>query len=89
MKDLYGHRRYIAAQGPIDESLVDFFHMIWQLRIISIICTANDVEAGRVQAFLLLHLEIYTCCFFSLNFVGIGLMMKKNLFKLVPIISPK
>jgi protein tyrosine phosphatase len=52
MKDLYGHRRYIAAQGPIDESLVDFFHMIWQLRIISIICTANDVEAGRVRAFL-------------------------------------
>ncbi len=52
IKDLYGHRRYIAAQGPIDESLVDFFHMIWQYRIISIICTANDVEAGRVKLFL-------------------------------------
>jgi len=53
MKDLYGHCRYIAAQGPIDESLIDFFHMIWQFGIISIVCTANDVEAGRVREFIL------------------------------------
>ncbi len=53
MKDLYGHCRYIAAQGPIDESLIDFFHMIWQFGIISIVCTANDVEAGRVRKFIL------------------------------------
>ena len=49
-KDLYGHCRYIAAQGPIDQSLIDFFHMIWDLGIMSIVCTANDVEAGRVRA---------------------------------------
>jgi protein tyrosine phosphatase len=53
IKDLYGHCRYIAAQGPIDESLNDFFHMIWEFQIISIICTANDTEAGRVRIFFL------------------------------------
>ncbi|CAF0987474.1 unnamed protein product [Rotaria sp. Silwood1] len=49
IEDLYGHRRYIAAQGPIDTSLADFFHMIWNFQITSIICTANDVEAGRMK----------------------------------------
>lgn len=48
-KDLEGHRRYIAAQGPIDESIEDFFQMIWELQITSIICAANDTEAGRVS----------------------------------------
>ncbi|CAF0876641.1 unnamed protein product [Rotaria sordida] len=49
IEDLYGHRRYIAAQGPIDTSLIDFFHMIWNFQITSIICTANDIEAGRMK----------------------------------------
>ncbi|CAF2556253.1 unnamed protein product [Rotaria sp. Silwood2] len=49
IEDLYGYRRYIAAQGPIDTSLIDFYHMIWNFQITSIICTANDVEAGRMK----------------------------------------
>ncbi len=49
IKDLYGRCRYIAAQGPIDESLTDFFRMIWELQITTVICAANDIEAGRVR----------------------------------------
>ena len=48
-QDFYGKRRYIAAQGPIEESVEDFFRMIWELQITSIICTANETEAGRVR----------------------------------------
>ncbi|CAF1235518.1 unnamed protein product [Adineta ricciae] len=49
IEDLHGHRRYIAAQGPIEESITDFFRMISDFQIVSIICTANDVEAGRFK----------------------------------------
>lgn len=45
---MYNNRRYIAAQGPIDESVTDFIRMIWEFQITSVICTANDIEAGRV-----------------------------------------
>jgi protein tyrosine phosphatase len=52
MKDFNGERRYIAAQGPIDESITDFLRMIWEYQITSVICTANEIEAGRVKTFL-------------------------------------
>jgi protein tyrosine phosphatase len=53
MKDLYNDRRYIAAQGPIDESVTDFIRMIWEFQITSVICTANEIEAGRVREIFL------------------------------------
>lgn len=49
LKDFKGNRRYIAAQGPIDESLVDFIRMIWEYQITTVICTANEYESGRVE----------------------------------------
>ncbi|CAF3615371.1 unnamed protein product [Adineta steineri] len=49
IEDFNGYHRYIAAQGPIDESINDFIRMIWDFQITSIICTANDVEAGRFK----------------------------------------
>ncbi|CAF1346205.1 unnamed protein product, partial [Didymodactylos carnosus] len=47
--DLLNKNRYIAAQGPTEESLNDFIRMIWGLQITSIICTANEIEGGRYK----------------------------------------
>jgi protein tyrosine phosphatase len=52
IKDFYGKSRYIAAQGPINESVEDFIRMIWEFQITSIICTANENEGGRVSTFV-------------------------------------
>lgn len=49
VQDFKGNRRYIAAQGPIDESLVDFIRMIWEYQITTVICTANEYESGRLK----------------------------------------
>ncbi|CAF0847420.1 unnamed protein product [Rotaria sordida] len=49
VEDFSGNRRYIAAQGPIDESISDFLRMIWEYQITSVICTANEIEAGRLK----------------------------------------
>ena len=70
---MHGHRRYIAAQGPIEESIADFFRMISDFRIVSIICTANDVEAGRVRVQESDAKIVFSIIlFFSLNFAVIG-----------------
>ncbi|CAF2836581.1 unnamed protein product [Rotaria sp. Silwood2] len=49
VEDFCGNRRYIAAQGPSDESITDFLRMIWEFQITSVICTANEIEAGRLK----------------------------------------
>ncbi|CAF3324722.1 unnamed protein product [Rotaria socialis] len=49
IEDFSGNRRYIAAQGPIDQSISDFLRMIWEFQITSVICTANEIEAGRLK----------------------------------------
>lgn len=47
-KDFNGNRRYIATQGPSHLTIVDFFRMIHQYEIDTIVCLANEVEFGRV-----------------------------------------
>ena len=55
MKDLYNDRRYIAAQGPIDESVTDFIRMIWEFQITSVICTANEIGSWKSKRNLFLE----------------------------------
>ncbi len=87
-KDLWGNRRYIAAQGPNDDSLTDFLCMIWEQQVTSIVCTANETEAGRVRMFWKQNLSssIFAIC--RVNFVVIGLKMKSSCSS-VPIVSPR
>jgi len=56
--------------------------MIWEFQITSVICTANEIEAGRVRKFF--FSRKMSSFFFSLNFGAIGRRMR-NQFNLVPI----
>ena len=90
IKDVYNDRRYIAAQGPIDESVTDFLRMIWEFQITSVVCTANDIEAGRVNhEWVFINESIpFLFLFSSSNSVVIGQMMK-DFFNSVVIVSAK
>ena len=51
---------YIAAQGPMPNTISDFWRMIWELRLITVVMLTKCIEAGKVchsaiRIFSLMH----------------------------------
>nr|XP_022310653.1 receptor-type tyrosine-protein phosphatase alpha-like isoform X2 [Crassostrea virginica] len=47
IKDFSGERTYIAAQGPKDVTLLDFWRLLWQENVRFIVMLTNLVENGK------------------------------------------
>ncbi|GJP37409.1 hypothetical protein CLOM_g21815 [Closterium sp. NIES-68] len=41
--------RYIAAQGPLDETAGAFWHMVWEQRVAAVIMLTREVEGSRLK----------------------------------------
>ncbi|KAL8176784.1 UNVERIFIED_CONTAM: hypothetical protein K2H54_038634, partial [Gekko kuhli] len=49
MPGYYGGKEYIATQGPLPGTVHDFWRMIWEQRITTLVMLTNCVENGRVK----------------------------------------
>jgi len=44
-------KTYVATQGPLQHTLGDFWRMIWEHKITSIVMLANEIENGKEKVF--------------------------------------
>ena len=45
----YRQRAYIASQGPVPNSFISFWRMIWVHNVELIVMTTKEIEAGRMK----------------------------------------
>uniref|UniRef100_A0A4X2KKY3 protein-tyrosine-phosphatase n=1 Tax=Vombatus ursinus TaxID=29139 RepID=A0A4X2KKY3_VOMUR len=47
IKGVYGPRAYIATQGPLATTLLDFWRMIWEYSVLIIVMACMEFEMGK------------------------------------------
>uniref|UniRef100_A0A2I2ZQK9 protein-tyrosine-phosphatase n=1 Tax=Gorilla gorilla gorilla TaxID=9595 RepID=A0A2I2ZQK9_GORGO len=50
IKGVYGPKAYIATQGPLSTTLLDFWRMIWEYSVLIIVMACMEYEMGKSQA---------------------------------------
>uniref|UniRef100_UPI00358FD692 receptor-type tyrosine-protein phosphatase beta-like isoform X3 n=1 Tax=Myxine glutinosa TaxID=7769 RepID=UPI00358FD692 len=60
-------REYIASQGPMMGTLVDFWHMVWELGVSNIIMLTKCVENGKLKCERYWPMDEEPLCFGDIN----------------------
>lgn len=47
IKGVYGPKAYVATQGPLANTVIDFWRMIWQYNVVIIVMACREFEMGR------------------------------------------
>uniref|UniRef100_A0A8C8Y2I0 protein-tyrosine-phosphatase n=2 Tax=Panthera TaxID=9688 RepID=A0A8C8Y2I0_PANLE len=47
IKGVYGPKAYIATQGPLSTTLLDFWRMIWEYSVLIIVMACMEFEMGK------------------------------------------
>ncbi|NWS76343.1 PTN22 phosphatase, partial [Crotophaga sulcirostris] len=47
IKGVYGPRAYIATQGPLPTTVIDFWRMIWEYKVMIVVMACQEFEMGK------------------------------------------
>ncbi|XP_051008057.1 tyrosine-protein phosphatase non-receptor type 12 [Acomys russatus] len=47
IKGVYGPKAYVATQGPLANTVIDFWRMIWEYSVVIIVMACREFEMGR------------------------------------------
>nr|KAF6304935.1 protein tyrosine phosphatase non-receptor type 22 [Pipistrellus kuhlii] len=47
IKGVYGPQAYIATQGPLPTTLLDFWRMIWEYGVLIVVMACMEIEMGK------------------------------------------
>ncbi|XP_074019455.1 tyrosine-protein phosphatase non-receptor type 22 [Numenius arquata] len=47
IKGVYGPRAYIATQGPLPTTVIDFWRMIWEYKVLIVVMACMEFEMGK------------------------------------------
>uniref|UniRef100_A0A8C4MFS8 Tyrosine-protein phosphatase non-receptor type 12 n=1 Tax=Equus asinus asinus TaxID=83772 RepID=A0A8C4MFS8_EQUAS len=47
IKGVYGPKAYVATQGPLANTVIDFWRMIWEYNVVIIVMACREFEMGR------------------------------------------
>ncbi|XP_037675497.1 receptor-type tyrosine-protein phosphatase H isoform X3 [Choloepus didactylus] len=72
MPGLWSTQEFIAAQGPLPQTVGDFWRMVWEQRCRTLVMLTNCVESGRVKCEHYWPLDAQPCTHGHLQVVLVG-----------------
>uniref|UniRef100_A0A8C8Y316 Receptor-type tyrosine-protein phosphatase H n=1 Tax=Panthera leo TaxID=9689 RepID=A0A8C8Y316_PANLE len=60
---LWGPREFIAAQGPLPQTVADFWRLVWEQQSRTLVMLTNCVESGRVKCEYYWPLDTQPCTY--------------------------
>ncbi|XP_041083343.1 tyrosine-protein phosphatase non-receptor type 22-like isoform X2 [Polyodon spathula] len=70
IRGVYGQKAYIATQGPLPNTVLDFWRMIWEYNVQVIVMACREFEMGRKKCeryWATLEEESFKCAVFSIS----------------------
>ena len=54
-----GNHTYVASQGPLPQTVIDFWRMVWESKATIIVMSCNEYEMGKVSEITFGPLTMY------------------------------
>ncbi|XP_004715757.1 receptor-type tyrosine-protein phosphatase H [Echinops telfairi] len=78
MPGLWSSQEFIAAQGPLPQTVADFWRLVWEQQSHTLVMLTNCIESGRVKCEHYWPLDSQTCTHGQLQVTLVGEEVSEN-----------